>query len=68
MLPSCVALDNTGFTEDFPENLNLSFVSNDSEITDIYLFILGRKIQIHAIFDTEPMPISSIFQKQLFRQ
>ena len=49
MLPSFAPLDVTGITEEFPENFNSSFVSNNGKVIDVDLSILGRKILIHTI-------------------
>ena len=65
MLPSFVSDDNNVTAESLPENLNLSFLSNDGEINDVNLSILDHQTPIYAVSKMELTLINPISQENI---
>ena len=65
MLPSFVSDDNNVIAESLPENLNLSFLSNDGEIIDVNLSILDHQTPIYAVSKMELTLINPISQENI---
>ena len=66
MLRSFVSDGNKVIAEGFPENLNSSFLSDDSEIIDVNLSIVDHQTPISAVSEMQPTPINPISQENIF--
>lgn len=58
MLPNFVSDNNNVITESLPQNLNLSFLNNDSEIIDVNLSAVDHQNAIYAVSEMGLTPVN----------
>ena len=60
-----VSDDNNVIAESFPENLNPSFLNDDSKVIDVSSCIVDHQTPIYAVSEMELTPINPISQENI---